>query len=64
MDTCHIFLGRPWLFDNHVMHDGHANTYALKFEGHRLTLAPLSPPKPLKIKPENGREKSLYMSET
>ena len=32
MDACHIFLGRPWLFDNHVMDDGHANTYAIKFK--------------------------------
>jgi len=30
MDACHLLLGRPWLFDNHVTHDGHANTYAFK----------------------------------
>ena len=64
MDTCHIFLGRPWLFDNHVMHDGHANTYALKFKGCGLTSAPLPPPKPLKIKSGKGSEKSLHMSKT
>ena len=40
MDAYHILLGRPWLFDNHVMHDGHANTYALKFKGRNLTLTP------------------------
>lgn len=22
MDACHILLGRPWLFDRRVMHDG------------------------------------------
>jgi len=38
MDTCHILLGRPWLFDNHVMHVGHANTRALNFRGCKLTL--------------------------
>jgi len=64
MDTCHILLCRPWLFDNHVMHNGHANTYALKFKELSLTLAALPPPKPLKIKQEKGSEKSPYMSET
>jgi len=54
MDTCHILLGRPGLFDNHVMHDGHANTYAFNFKGCSLTLAPLPPPKSMKIK--LGRE--------
>jgi len=54
MNACHILLGRPCLFDNHMMHDGHANTYALQFKGRSLTVAPLSPPKPLKI--EWGRE--------
>jgi len=32
IDAYHILLGTPWLFDNHVMHDGHANTYASKFK--------------------------------
>jgi len=22
MGTCHLLLGRPWLFDNHAIHDG------------------------------------------
>jgi len=46
------------------MHDGHFNTYALKLQGRSLTLAPLPPPKPLKIKPGKENKKSLYMSET
>jgi len=36
MDACHILLGRPWLFDRKVKHDGYLNTYT-------FTLAPLSP---------------------
>jgi len=64
LDAYHISLGKPLLFDNHVMDDGHANTYALKFKGCSLTLAYLPPPKPLKIKPGKGSEKSLYMSNT
>ena len=50
MDACHILLSRPWLFENHVIHNGHANTYAFKFKGCSLTLAYLPPPKRLKIK--------------
>jgi len=49
IDGCHILLSRPWSFDNHVMHDGPANTYALKFKGRNITLAPLPPPKPLNL---------------
>ena len=29
MDVCHLLLGRPWQFDRHAIHDGHANTYSL-----------------------------------
>jgi len=64
LDACHILLGRRWLFDNHVRHHGYANTYALKFKRHSLTLAPLPSPKPLKIKLGKKNEKGLYMSET
>ena len=64
MDACHLLLGRPWLFDNHVIHDGHANTYAFKYMGYNLNLRPLPPPKLRKYKPRKGSEKSLFMSET
>ena len=30
MDIYHMLLGRPWQFDRHDVHDGHANTYTLK----------------------------------
>jgi len=46
------------------MHDGNANTYALKFKGCNLTLTPQPPRKPLKTKPGKKSEKSLCMSET
>jgi len=55
MDACHILLDQPWLFDNHVMHDGHANPYALKFKGRNLTLTPYHPPNPSKL----NREKEV-----
>ena len=43
MDACHILLGRPWLFDRKVMHDGYHNTYTLHKDGHKITLTPLAP---------------------
>jgi len=64
MDACHLLLGRPWLFHNHMIHDGHANTYTFKYIGCNLTLTPLPPPKLLKSKPRKGSEKCLFMSET
>ena len=33
MDICHLLLGRPWQFDRHAVHDGHANTYSLTKDG-------------------------------
>ena len=43
MDACHIFLGRPWLFDRRVKHDGYLNTYTFSKDGKKITLTPLSP---------------------
>ena len=41
IDACHLPFSRPWLFDNHVIYDGHANTYSLKHNGYSLTLTPI-----------------------
>ncbi|GJZ18080.1 reverse transcriptase domain-containing protein [Tanacetum coccineum] len=43
MDACHILLGRPWLYDRRVKHDGFRNTYSFKKDGLSITLAPLNP---------------------
>ena len=40
MDACHILLGRPWLFDRKVVHDGYLNTYSFSKDGKKITLAP------------------------
>jgi len=53
MDACHILLGRPWLFDRKVMHDGCLNTYTFSKDGKKITLAPLSPSQLQKHKPSN-----------
>ena len=43
MDACHVLLGRPWLFDRHVMHDGRLNTYTFTKDHKKITLTPLKP---------------------
>ena len=30
MNSCHLLLGRTWLFDNHVIQDEDANTYYIQ----------------------------------
>ena len=42
---------------NHVIPNGHANTYAFRHKGHNLTLTPLPAPIPLKSKLVKGSEK-------
>ena len=41
MDICHMLLGRPWQFDRHAVHDGHANTYTLTKDGVKHKLKPM-----------------------
>ena len=41
MNICHMLLGRPWEFDRHDVHDGHANTYTLTKDGVKHKLKPL-----------------------
>ena len=43
VDACHVLLGRPWLFDRHVMYDGHLNTYTFTNDHKKITLTPLKP---------------------
>ncbi|GJU14608.1 RNA-directed DNA polymerase [Tanacetum coccineum] len=43
MDACHLLLGRPWLYDHQVKHDGFCNTYSFHKDGLHVTLAPLNP---------------------
>jgi len=41
MDACHVLLGRPWLFDRSVIHDGRMNTYTFTKDHKKITLTPL-----------------------
>ena len=43
MYASHILLGRPWLFDRRVIHDGFRNTYVFQKDGKQIVLNPMSP---------------------
>jgi len=43
MDTFYILLGRPWLFDHRVMHDGYQKTCTLLESSQKTTLVLLAP---------------------
>ena len=43
MCASHILLGRPWLFDRRVLHDGYKNTYVFQKEGKKIVLTPMIP---------------------
>lgn len=43
MDACHVLLGRPWMFDRRVIHDGYKNTYTFMKNHKKIILAPLVP---------------------
>ncbi|OMO92485.1 Retrotransposon gag protein [Corchorus capsularis] len=53
MDACHLLLGSPWLYDRHVIYDGHGHSYTLKKDGRKITLTPLKPKATLTPKVEN-----------
>ena len=42
IEIFHMFLGRPWQFDRHVVHDGHVNTYTLTKDEVKHKLKPLN----------------------
>ena len=66
MDACHVLLGRPWLFDRKVVHDGYQNTYTFLKDGRKITLAPLAPHKISKPKPQesHGEREVLFLEPT
>lgn len=43
MTVCHLLLGRPWLYDRSVQHNGRANTYHLEFKGKKINLQSMTP---------------------
>ena len=62
MDVCHLILGRPWLYDRKVMHDGYLNTYSFSKDGKKIILAPLSPSQlPTKSSPKFPHQLNLFL---
>ncbi|XP_057248316.1 uncharacterized protein LOC130590268 [Beta vulgaris subsp. vulgaris] len=59
MDACHVLLGRPWMFDRRVNHDGYKNTYSFTKDHKRITLTPLTPKLPDKQSHQNKKTLSL-----
>ena len=43
MQASHLLLRRLWQFDRHVLYGGYKNRYSFKHNGHKFTLATLSP---------------------
>jgi len=60
MDACHILLGRPWLFDRSVLHDGRLNTYTLHKDRKKITLTPLKSAQALK--PKNNPHMDVFFT--
>ncbi|KAK1608413.1 hypothetical protein QYE76_032086 [Lolium multiflorum] len=42
MTVCHMLLGRPWQYDNKVIHDGHSNVYTFKVKDKKFELRPMT----------------------
>jgi len=63
MDACHVLLGRPWLFNRKVVHDGQQNTYTFHKDGRKIILVPLPPHQIPKLKSkENPKEGEIFLS--
>ena len=60
MDACHVLLGRPWLFDREVKHDGRLNTYSFAKDHKRITLTPLKPSS--QKKPQNNPNVDVFLT--
>ena len=41
MDICHLFLGRPCLYDMMVLYDGFKNIYSFVINGKKIIFTPL-----------------------
>ena len=43
MQAYSLLLGRPWQYDNNVLHHGKQNRYTFIFKGKIIALLPLTP---------------------
>jgi hypothetical protein len=52
MQACSLLLGRPWQYDNDVVHHGRLNKYTFMYKGKNITLLPLTPAEIVKYEKE------------
>lgn len=45
VEACHILLGKSWQIERNVKHHQKTNKISFVHKGHKIKLAPLSPPK-------------------
>jgi len=58
MDIAHLLLGRPWLYDQNIVHHCRENTSTFRFQNKNITLTPYQPKELL----PSPRPKSLIIS--
>ncbi|XP_071704759.1 uncharacterized protein [Rutidosis leptorrhynchoides] len=63
MDACHLLLGRPWLFNKYVCHNGNQNTYSLYVKGKKITFTSLKPSEIPRADPTVKSDKTLFMTQ-
>jgi len=60
MDESHVLLGRPWLFDRRVIHDGRMNAYTFHKDQKKITLTALKSAHSLK--PKNNPHMDVFLT--
>jgi len=56
MDTCQVYLGRPWQFDKRAIHHGKSNTNYIKVKGCSYALASLPSSQVYNVIPNLGKK--------
>nr|XP_048331651.1 uncharacterized protein LOC125422974 [Ziziphus jujuba var. spinosa] len=62
MNACHLLLGRPWLFDRDVQHNGRKNTYSFIWHNKKIVLLPPSSQAENSTKKHNAKQPSNHPS--
>lgn len=64
IDTSHGTLGRPWKFDQNVIHKGQESFYSFVWKGRKIMLLPLVPELPIPLSPAAKPEPLLTVNAT
>jgi len=57
MQACSLLLGRPWQYDNDVVHHGRQNKYIFLHKGKTIALLPLAPAEIVQCEKELAEKK-------